>query len=40
MLSEFKTKGIVVDKFAGIDGIYVFDRVHEYAIKGTDAFYG
>jgi 16S rRNA (cytosine1407-C5)-methyltransferase len=39
VLSEFASKGIVLIPFAGIDGSYVFDREHEYAIKGTQAFY-
>jgi 16S rRNA C967 or C1407 C5-methylase (RsmB/RsmF family) len=29
----------VVEKFDGIDYVFTFDRVHEYAIKGTRAFY-
>lgn len=39
MIEEFKTKGIILEPFAGIDGSYMFDREHEYAIKGTRAFY-
>lgn len=39
VLEEFKTKGIILESFTGIDGSYMFDREHEYAIKGTRAFY-
>lgn len=36
---EFAEKNIVVEKFAPLDGVYVFERDQEYAIKGTRAFY-
>lgn len=28
-----------MERFDAIAGAYVFDRIHEYAIKGTRAFY-
>lgn len=36
---EFAEKNIKTEKFAPLDGVYVFDRDQEYAIKGTRAFY-
>ena len=36
---EFAEKNISVEKFTSLDGVYVFDRDQEYAIKGTRAFY-
>lgn len=39
VLQEFASKDILVEKFHWIDGVYVFDREYEYAIKGTRAFY-
>ncbi len=39
VFTEFASKGIVLEPFVWIDGFYVFDREHEYAIKGTQAFY-
>jgi len=32
-LEEFAGKGIEVERFDPIAGAYVFDRIHEYAIK-------
>ena len=39
ILTEFESKWIVVTEFDGIPWVYTFDRSHEYAIKGTRAFY-
>jgi tRNA (cytosine49-C5)-methyltransferase len=39
VFEEFEQKGIVIEPFAGLDGVYMFDRIHQYAIKGTRAFY-
>ncbi len=39
VIEEFKSKGIILEPFVGIDGSYVFDREHEYAIKWTQSFY-
>lgn len=39
VFEEFKTKGIVIEAFSQIPGVYVFDREYEYAIKGTVSFY-
>lgn len=36
---EFASKGIIIRAFEGLEGVYMFDREHEYAIKGTTAFY-
>lgn len=36
---EFSEKGIVTEPFDNLAGVFTFDRVHEYAIKGTRAFY-
>lgn len=36
---EFSEKGIVTEPFDNLAGAFTFDRVHEYAIKGTRAFY-
>jgi 16S rRNA C967 or C1407 C5-methylase (RsmB/RsmF family) len=38
-MNEFQEKWIVVEKFGGIAGVFIFNRDQEYAIKGTDAFY-
>ncbi len=39
VLEEFASKNILVEKYEGISGVYIFDRQYEYAIKGTRAFY-
>lgn len=39
ILTEFESKWIVVTEFDSIPWVYTFDRSHEYAIKGTRAFY-
>jgi NOL1/NOP2/sun family putative RNA methylase len=39
VMTEFGEKGIVIEEYPGISGVYVFDRIHEYAIKWTRAFY-
>lgn len=39
ILAEFESKWIVVTEFDGIPWVYTFDRSHEYAIKGSRAFY-
>jgi len=39
VLEEFAWKWIEVERFDSIAGVYIFDKIHEYAIKGTRAFY-
>ena len=39
VFKEFKEKGIIVETFEGMNGVYIFDRLHEYAIKWSHAFY-
>lgn len=39
VFSEFSERGIEIIPIDGIDGAYTFDKKHEYAIKGSDAFY-
>jgi NOL1/NOP2/sun family putative RNA methylase len=39
VFTEFSEKGIITTPFAGLEWVYTFDRVHEYAIKWTRAFY-
>lgn len=39
LLEEFSKLWIVVQKFSGIDGAFIFEREYEYKIKGTRAFY-
>lgn len=39
VFEEFEKKWIITEEFHGIEWVYVFDRVHEYAIKWTRAFY-
>lgn len=39
VFEEFKSKWIIIDPFAGLEWVYTFDRIHQYAIKGTRAFY-
>ena len=39
VLSELSEKWIVIQEFQWLPWVYTFDRVHEYAIKGTRAFY-
>lgn len=39
VFAEFAEKGIVTKPFDNVTGAYLFDREHEYAIKGTQAFY-
>ena len=39
VFTEFSEKWIVIIPFEGIVWTYMFDRAHEYAIKGTRAFY-
>lgn len=36
---EFKEKGIPISPFPDRDTVYTFSREHEYAVKGTRAFY-
>lgn len=36
---ECQEKGIIIEKFEPLSGVYVFDKVHEYALKGTRSFY-
>lgn len=40
VFSEFEKKWIKVEEFEKIQWVYFFDRKDEYALKGTDAFYG
>lgn len=39
VFEEFREKWIVTQSFDGLAWVYVFDRVHEYAMKWTRAFY-
>lgn len=39
VFDEFREKGILTESFPGIEGAYSFDRVYEYAMKGSRAFY-
>jgi NOL1/NOP2/sun family putative RNA methylase len=39
VFEEFEQKWIVIEPFVGLEWVYMFDRVHQYAIKGTRAFY-
>ena len=39
VLEEFKTKGIKVESYGSLPWVYLFSHEHEYALKGTDAFY-
>lgn len=39
VFQEFAAKNIQIEKFDGIEWIYLFDREYEYTIKGTRAFY-
>ena len=39
VLQEFHEKWILLETFESLPGVYFFDRVHEYAIKGSRAFY-
>lgn len=39
VFEELTQKGIVIEEFSGISGVYMFDREYEYAMKGTRAFY-
>ncbi len=36
---EFAEKGIIIEPFTPIPGVYVFDKAHDYALKGTRSFY-
>ena len=38
-MKELAEKGIVIESFEEIPGVYFFDKAHEYAMKGTRAFY-
>lgn len=39
VFAEFSEKWIITENLSSLSGVYVFDRAHEYAIKGTRAFY-
>lgn len=39
VFAEFAEKWIIIESFAWLEWVYLFDRIHEYAIKGTRAFY-
>lgn len=39
VFDEFEQKWIIIESFVWIPGVFVFDRVHEFAIKWTRAFY-
>ncbi len=39
VFEEFEKKWIITESLEGIEWVYVFDRVHEYTIKWTRAFY-
>lgn len=39
VLEEFSQKWIAVLPYESISGVYLFAREHDFAIKGTDAFY-
>ena len=36
---EFREKNIATQKFEPLDGVFIFDRDQEFAIKGSRAFY-
>lgn len=38
--AELRKKGIAFEKSSAVPGAYVVPREHEYALKGTDAYYG
>lgn len=39
VLDEFSKKWITVEPYEALPGVYLFAREHDFAIKGTDAFY-
>ena len=39
MFKEFHQKNIIIQKFEPLDGVFIFDRDQEFAIKGSNAFY-
>lgn len=39
VFKEFEEKGIIIQSFAWLQGVYMFEKIHEYALKGTRAFY-
>lgn len=39
IFAELDTLGIVTTQYDGIEGVYVFDREYEYALKWSRAFY-
>ena len=39
VFEEFSEKWIIAESFVWLEGVYIFDREYEYAIKGTRAFY-
>jgi NOL1/NOP2/sun family putative RNA methylase len=39
VIQEFSEKGIILEEFTGFEWVYMFDREHEYAIKGSTSFY-
>lgn len=39
VLEEFREKGIIIEAFEWMNWVYIFDRVHEYAIKWSNSFY-
>ncbi len=38
-MKELAEKGIAIEAFEEIPGVYFFDKAHDYAMKGTRAFY-
>lgn len=38
-MKELAEKGIAIEAFEKIPGVYFFDKAHDYAMKGTRAFY-
>lgn len=39
VFEEFETRGIEIIPVETMAGVFIFDKKHEYAIKGSDAFY-
>lgn len=40
VLDEMNQKGIFFEKYESLSGVFIFSNEHDYAIKGTNAFYG
>lgn len=40
VFTELKEKWIVIASFVGLEWVYFFDKKDDFALKGTDAFYG